>query len=159
MLTATGIATCAVAEVVVTAGASAGVAVAVGASVRPGSLSATLEAQAVPDQRIWEAADINKATWKAYEDLLARTHVTAPSGAFDSNRLKRLTSYPKRYLADAARSLALAGVDVAQLAGDPSLARRYLESYVMQQLRPQVDSIGGALRHSVPAPASTRSTR
>ena len=108
---------------------------------------ATLEAQAMPDQTIWEAADINKATWKAYEDLLDRTHVTAPSGAFDSNRLKRLTSYPKRYLADTALSLVLAGVDVAQLVGDPSLAGRYLESYVMQQLRPQVDAIGGVLRH------------
>jgi predicted AAA+ superfamily ATPase len=108
---------------------------------------ATLEAQAVPDQRIWEAADINKATWKAYEDLLARTHVTAPSGAFESNRLQRLTSYPKRYLADTALALALAGVDVARLLGDPGLAGRFLESYVMQQLRPQVDAIGGTLTH------------
>ena len=108
---------------------------------------ATLEAQAVPDQRIWEAADINKSTWKTYDDLLARTHVTAPSGAFHSNRLKRLTSYPKRYLADTALSLALAGVDAGSLGGDPALAGRYLESYVMQQLRPQVDAIGGVLTH------------
>ena len=108
---------------------------------------ATLEAQAVPDQRIWDAADINKSTWKAYDDLLDRTHVTAPSAAFHSNRLKRLTSYPKRYLADVALSLALAGVDTDRLVGDPTLAGRYLESYVMQQLRPQVDMVGGALTH------------
>lgn len=108
---------------------------------------ATLEAQAVPDQRIWEAADINKSTWKAYDDLLARTHVTTPSGAFDSNRLKRLTSYPKRYLADTALSLALAGVDAARLGADTALAGRYLESYAMQQLRPQVDAVGGVLTH------------
>lgn len=108
---------------------------------------ATLEAQAVPDQRIWQAADINKATWKAYEDLLVRTHVTSPLGAFESNRLQRLTSYPKRYLADTALALVLAGVDAAELLSDPALAGRYLESYVMQQLRPQVDAIGGALRH------------
>ena len=108
---------------------------------------ATLEAQAVPDQRIWEAADINKTTWKAYDDLLARTHVAAPSAAFDSNRLKRLTSYPKRFLADTALSLALAGIDAGDLAGDPTLAGRYLESYVLQQLRPQVDAIGGVLSH------------
>jgi uncharacterized protein len=108
---------------------------------------ATLEAQAVPDQRIWEAADINKVTWKAYDDLLARTHVTAPLGAFESNRLKRLTSYPKRYLADTALSLALAGVDAVGLAADPSLAGTYVESHVMQQLRPQVDAVGGMLTH------------
>jgi predicted AAA+ superfamily ATPase len=108
---------------------------------------ATLESQAVPDQRIWEAADINKATWKAYDDLLTRTHVTAPSAAFDSNRLKRLTSYSKRYLADTALALALAGVDVGRLRSDPSLAGRYLESYVLSQLRPQVDTVGGVLTH------------
>ena len=73
--------------------------------------------------------------------------MTAPSGAFHSNRLKRLTSYPKRYLADTALSLALAGVDAGSLGGDPALAGRYLESYVMQQLRPQVDAIGGVLTH------------
>lgn len=108
---------------------------------------ATLESQAVPDQRIWEAADINKATWKAYDDLLIRTHVTAPSASFDSNRLKRLTSYPKRYLADTALALALAGVDVGRLQTDPTLAGRYLESYVLAQLRPQVDRVGGVLTH------------
>lgn len=108
---------------------------------------ATLEAQAVPDQRVWESADINKVTWKAYEDLLARTHLSVPSPAFDSNRVKRLTTYPKRYLADAALSLSLAGVGVDSLTADPTLAGRYVESFVMQQLRPQVDAVRGALSH------------
>ena len=44
-------------------------------------------------------------------------------------------------------SLALAGVDAGRLSGDPALAGRYLESYVMQQLRPQGDAIGGVLTH------------
>lgn len=108
---------------------------------------ATLEAQAVPDQRIWEAADINKATWKAYEDILHRTHLLAPSAAFESNRLKRLTSYPKRYLADTALALTLADVRMDDLRASPSLAGHYLESLVMQQLRPQVDLVGGVLTH------------
>jgi predicted AAA+ superfamily ATPase len=108
---------------------------------------ATLESQAVPDQRIWEAADINKATWKAYDDLLARTHLTAPSPAFQSNRLKRLTSYPKRYFADTALALTLAGVTRAQLDAEPKLAGQYVESFVMQQLRPQLDLVGAELNH------------
>lgn len=108
---------------------------------------ATLEAQAVPSQRIWEAADINKLTWTAYDDLLARTHVTAQVPAFESNRLKRLTAYPKRFLADTALALELAGVSTADLVGDPALAGRYVESYAMQQLRPQVDALGGTLSH------------
>lgn len=108
---------------------------------------ATLSAQAVPDQRIWESADVNKVTWKHYDDLLARTHLSAPIPAFESNRLKRLTAYPKRFLADTAMALALAELTVADLRADPSTAGRYLESYVLQQLRPQVDRVGGALMH------------
>lgn len=108
---------------------------------------AALEAQAVPDQRIWQSADINKVTWKAYDDLLARTHLSVPSAAFDSNRLKRLTTYPKRYLADVALSLSLAGVDADVLTEDPTLAGRYVESFAMQQLRPQIDLVRGALSH------------
>lgn len=108
---------------------------------------ATLEGQAVPDQRIWEAADINKATWKAYDDLLRRVYLAAPVPAFESNRLKRLTTYPKRFLADTALALTLARVDAAVLRSDPRLAGGYLESFVMQQLRPQVDAVGGALSH------------
>jgi predicted AAA+ superfamily ATPase len=108
---------------------------------------ATLTAQAVPDQRIWEAADVNKATWRHYDDLLTRTHLAAPIPAFESNRLTRLTAYPKRHLADTAMALALSGLTAEDLKTDPSTAGRYLESFVMQQLRPQVDAVGGALMH------------
>lgn len=108
---------------------------------------ATLESEAVPDRTIWDAADINKVTWKAYDDLLQRVHLAVPSPAFESNRLKRLTSYPKRFLADVALAVALADIDEGQLRSDPRLAGRYLESFVMQQLRPQVDAAGGHLTH------------
>ena len=108
---------------------------------------ATLESQAVPDQRVWEAADINKVTWKAYDDVLERTHLSVPSPAFESNRLKRLTTYPKRFLADTALALALADVHRDDLRASPSLAGQYLESFVLQQLRPQVDLVGGVLTH------------
>ena len=101
----------------------------------------------MPDQRIWDSADINKATWKAYEDLLARTHLAVPSPAFQSNRLKRLTTYPKRFLADTALALALAALDTERLRASPSIAGSYLESFVAQQLRPQVDLVGGTFGH------------
>lgn len=108
---------------------------------------ATLEAQSTPDQRIWESADVNKATWKAYEDLLTRTHVGSPIRAFSSNRLKRLTSYPKRYLADVSLALALAGVDAHQLRAEPKVMGHYLESFVVQQLRPQADLLRAPMSH------------
>jgi predicted AAA+ superfamily ATPase len=108
---------------------------------------ATLTGQAAPDQRIWSAADINKATWKHYEDLLLRVHLLADTPAFESNRLKRLTAYPKRFLADTAMALALADRDIDDLRADPTGAGRFLESFVMQQLRPQVDAVHGTLMH------------
>jgi predicted AAA+ superfamily ATPase len=108
---------------------------------------AVLEGQPVPDQRIWEAADINKATWKAYEDLLQRTYISGAIRPLESNRLKRLTSYPKRFLIDAALALSLVGLDDSDLDADRSLAGRYLESFVAQQLRPQVGLVGGELWH------------
>jgi len=106
-----------------------------------------LASQSVPDQRIWESADINKASWKAYEDLLTRTHLSTPLPAYSSNRLKRLTTYPKRMLIDTALALALANLTAEDLRRDPALADRYVESYVAQQLRPQADLLRGTLSH------------
>lgn len=80
---------------------------------------ATLEGQAVPDQRIWSAADINKVTWKAYDDLLQRAHLSVLLPAFESNRLKRLTSYPKRFLADVALAATLTDLDADTLRAEP----------------------------------------
>jgi hypothetical protein len=108
---------------------------------------AAVEAETVPDERIWSAADVTKVTWKHYDDLLTRTHVSTPSPAFSSNRLKRLTSYPKRFLADVSLSLALAEIDTNRLRDTPSLAGHYIESFAMQQLRPQIDKARGSLTH------------
>ncbi len=108
---------------------------------------AVLEAQAVPDQTIWDAADLNKATWKAYDDLLQRTYLSDSLPSFESNRLKRLTRYPKRFLADTALAMTLANVGVDDMLADRDLAGRYLESFVAQQLRPQVPLLGGRLSH------------
>ena len=73
--------------------------------------------------------------------------LAVPSPAFDSNRVKRLTTYPKRYLADTALSLSLAGIAVPDIVADPTRAGRYVESFVMQQLRPQVTAVRGWLSH------------
>ena len=118
-----------------------------GRLIRTLRVLATLTGQAVPDQRIWDAADINKVTWKNYEDLLDRVHLTAVSPAFESNRLKRLTAYPKRFLADTAMALTLSDLTVEDLRGDPATAGHYLGSFVMQQVRPQADALGGSLLH------------
>ena len=79
--------------------------------------------------------------------MLARTHVVTPLPAWETNRLKRITSYPKRHLADTALALALAGIDVDELSIDPTLAGRFVEWFVVAQLRPEVDAASGHLSH------------
>jgi predicted AAA+ superfamily ATPase len=108
---------------------------------------AALTGQAVPDQRVWEAADVSKVAWKHYEDLLTRVHLSAAVPAYETDRLTRLTTYPKRFLADTALALALADRTVEELAAEPSAAGHFLESYVVQQLRPQADLVGASLMH------------
>lgn len=108
---------------------------------------AELESQAVPDETVWRSADLNRETLHAYRDMLARTHVLTPLPGWETNRLKRITSYPKRQLADTALALALARLGADELVVHPTLAGRYLESFVAAQLRPEADAVDGHLSH------------
>lgn len=108
---------------------------------------AELESQAVPDETVWRSADLNRETLHAYRDMLARAHILTPLPAWETNRLKRITSYPKRQLADTALALALARLGADELVVHPTLAGRYLESFVAAQLRPEADAVDGHLSH------------
>ncbi len=108
---------------------------------------AALEAAAVPEERIWTTADINRETWRSYDNMLARTHTVTPAPAWQSNRLKRLTAFPKRYFADSALALAVAGIGVEELQDDPALAGKYFDSFIAGQLRPEADAVGAQLSH------------
>ncbi|MBM7518217.1 ATP-binding protein [Nocardioides nitrophenolicus] len=108
---------------------------------------AECESQAVPDEYLWRSADINRVTLAAYEQMLTRTHIRADLPAWESNRIKRITTYPKRQYVDTALALALARIGPDQLRRDPALAGRFLESFVATQLRPECDRLGGVLHH------------
>ncbi len=97
---------------------------------------AELESQAVPDERLWNSAHINRQTFVAYDAMLRRARFEAGFAPWNSNRLKRLTGLRKRHLVDHALSLAIAGIDADELAVEPQLAGRYVESFVAAQLRP-----------------------
>lgn len=105
------------------------------------------ESRAVPDEHLWRTADINRETLRSYDDMLRRTHIRADLPAWESNRIKRITTYPKRQYVDAALALALARIGPGELSRDPALAGRYLESFVAAQLRPECDRMGGVLHH------------
>src|SRR4029077_18873224 len=53
-------------------------------------------------KKIYDAAQINKLTAVAYEQLLTQLYVIEQVPAWTSNRLKRLVHSPKRYIIDAA---------------------------------------------------------
>lgn len=87
---------------------------------------------------IYEAAEVNKETAAAYEDLLHDLLIAEQIPAWTSNRLKRLTKQPKRYLIDPALVAATLKLDVAGVLRDGSLLGRVIDSFVVAQLRPEL---------------------
>lgn len=105
------------------------------------------ESQATPDEHLWRAADINRASFSSYVQMLSRTNVRGDLPAWETNRLKRLTRYPKWQYIDVSLALALADISADDLARDPGLAGRYLESFVAAQLRPECEVLDATMYH------------
>lgn len=87
---------------------------------------------------IYDAAEVNKATAVAYEDLLESLLVAEAVPAWRSNRLKRLVHQPKRYLIDPALIAAALRTEVAGVMRDGDLLGRVLDTFVAAQLRPEL---------------------
>lgn len=84
------------------------------------------------------AAGIAKATGESYERLLQRLLVAEAVPAWWTNRLKRLTKAPKRYVIDPSLALAALRVDVKGLMRDGDLLGRMLDTLVVAQLRAEL---------------------
>jgi predicted AAA+ superfamily ATPase len=101
-----------------------------------------LNSAGVVDQRtLHEAAGISKVTGTAYEDLLLDLLVAERVPAWFSNRLRRLTHQPKRYLIDAGLIPAVVGVDANGILRDGNLLGRVIETFVVAQIRPEVAAL------------------
>lgn len=87
---------------------------------------------------IYDAAEVNRATAMAYEDLLEGLLVAERVPAWHSNRLKRLVHQPKRYLIDAGLLSAALRIEAPGALRDGYLLGRLLETFVAAQLRPEV---------------------
>ena len=87
---------------------------------------------------IYDAAQINKMTAVAYEQLLTQLYIVEQIPAWTSNRLKRLVHSPKRYLVDAALLTSALRVDSNGVLRDGDLLGRVLDTFVAAQLRPEV---------------------
>lgn len=115
-----------------------------GADRDPARLRRYLEAYAlnsagnVEDKTLYEAAGINRKTAVAYEGLLINLMLAELTPAWTSNRLKRLTLSPKRYLVDAALIAGTLRLDVNGFMRDANLLGRLLDTFVMSQIRAQL---------------------
>ena len=89
-------------------------------------------------KKIYDAAEVNKATAVAYEGLLESLLVAEAVPAWRSNRLKRLVHQPKRYLIDPALIAAALRIEVAGVMRDGDLLGRVLDTFVAAQLRPEL---------------------
>jgi predicted AAA+ superfamily ATPase len=89
-------------------------------------------------KKIYDAAQVNKMTAVAYEQLLTQLYVVEQVPAWTSNRLKRLVHSPKRYVIDAALVAGALRLDGNGILRDGDLLGRVLDTFVAAQLRPEV---------------------
>jgi uncharacterized protein len=92
----------------------------------------------VDDITIYQAAGVAKNTSRAYDRLLQNLLVVAEVPSWTSNRLKRLSLAPKRFLIDAGLFVGVLGVDEAEVLSDGDLLGRVIETFVMSQIRAEI---------------------
>jgi uncharacterized protein len=92
----------------------------------------------VDDATLWTAAGIAKDTARAYDSLLERLLVTERLPAWTSNRLKRMTLAPKRYLVDPGLFAGALGITENDVLADGDLLGRVIETFVVAQIRAEV---------------------
>lgn len=91
------------------------------------------------DMTLYEAAGIDRKTAVAYEQLLANLLVLEILPAWSANRLSRLGKAGKRYLVDPSLVATALRVDETAILRDGDLLGRMLDSFVLAQIRPEVD--------------------
>lgn len=94
----------------------------------------------ITDHRsIYAKVGIRRETAEAYEEILLELMIIELLSAWSTNRLKRLTARPKRFLADAALAALAGGLDVSGVLADGDFMGRLLETFVLAQLRPEAE--------------------
>ena len=87
------------------------------------------------DKTLYEAAGIDRRTAQSYEQLLSDLVVVDHLGAWSTNRLKRLSRTPKRYLIDPGLMAGILELDLEDALGDGALLGALIDTFVVAQLR------------------------
>ena len=112
-----------------------------GSEPDPGRLRRYLEAVAInsagtpQDSTIYQAAGIDRRTAHSYERLLSDLVVVDHLPAWSTNRLKRLSRTPKRYVIDSGLLAGILGVGVEEVLADGALLGSMIDTFVVAQLR------------------------
>jgi predicted AAA+ superfamily ATPase len=88
---------------------------------------------------LYDAAQINRGTAHAYDTLLSNLFILDTVPAWATNRLKRLTKAPKRYVVDPALVGAALGLDSTAVLRDGDLLGRMIDTFVTAQLRAELE--------------------
>lgn len=89
------------------------------------------------DSTLYNSAGINQRTAQSFLDLLERIYIVDEIPAWSSNRLKRLSRAPKRFLVDPALLASITDATGRAVLKDGNLMGRLLETFVVAQLRGQ----------------------
>jgi predicted AAA+ superfamily ATPase len=98
------------------------------------------------DRTLYEAAGIDRKTALAYERLLTNLLVLEMLPAWSSNRLSRLAKAGRRYLVDPSLVGAALRLDKRAVLRDGDLLGGILDTFVLAQLRPEVELSSNAPR-------------
>jgi hypothetical protein len=93
----------------------------------------------VEAKTIYETAGIDKRTAAAYESVLENVFVVESLPGWRTNRIKRLTQMPKRYILDAGLMAAILRVDITAILHDEKLLGRVIDTFVASQLRSEIE--------------------
>lgn len=100
----------------------------------------------IENLRLAEAAKVTQKTAASYERLLERLFLVELLPAWSSNRLKRLTRQPKRHVVDPSLAAAALSVDADGMILKGDLLGRFIESFVVSQLRAEIAFISQRAR-------------
>jgi len=92
----------------------------------------------VSNKTLYEIADIGAATARTYAQLLRNLYLLDAVPPWSTNRLSRLVDMPKRFLIDASLAATLLDLTVETVFADGNMLGRIVETFVMSQLRPEV---------------------
>lgn len=93
----------------------------------------------VEAKSIYETAGVDKRTAASYESVLENVFVVESLPGWRTNRVKRLSQMPKRYILDAGLMAAILRVDITAILHDEKLLGRVIDTFVASQLRGEIE--------------------